>query len=279
MYNLMSNIIVTLTTTSYRINQVHKTILSILTQEIDLPFSVKLYISKEPYLLDKGVNIVPLELRKLLRNYPNFKIYFTKNIGSYRKLIPILKETIDKDYILITIDDDKIYKNNTLQKMLDKYYQYDGKFIIANRSFLLINDYLLNFVDENINSSGIKFLKNLSKRKKASQNFLFKLGDEFPLVNKLSFFEGNDGVLYHTSFFNRVIFNERLINKLGKFHDDFWFKLCCLLNNVGVICINRFGKRQTTQLDGTQKTSLHHKVNRGTYDEDLSDMCECLLVK
>lgn len=271
----MTEIIISLTTTSERINTVHKTIYSLLRQKTKYNFSIRLYISKESYLIDRGIQSIPFHLQNILDKYSIFNIYYTDNLGSYRKLLPVLKEKWDKDVIIITVDDDKIYKKDLVNKLVNNFIKHNGKYIIANRAFLKWNNQLSNFCEEilGINDPLKKIIHKIVKKNRIAQNTCFKLGDSFEIINKLAFLEGNDGVLYHTSFFNPIVLDWGVIKKIAKNHDDFWFKLCCLINNVGVICINPFENRISKQIQNTQQTGLHQNINKGSYQKELAKMC------
>ena len=77
-----------------------------------LPDKICLYLSEEPYLLDDGFKdkkITNSELLKYINDNSIIDIKWVKNIGPYRKLLPLLKDKWDEDCIIITIDDDTIY--------------------------------------------------------------------------------------------------------------------------------------------------------------------------
>ena len=273
----MQEIIISLTTISKRINNIHLTIQSLIEQECSFNFSIRLYISKDPYLLDEGIPTIPKSIINIQKLISFFTIHYTENIGSYRKLVPLLIEKKHTDCLIITVDDDKIYHKNFLKRLINAYYKYDKKYIIAHRAFIRVNPYLLNIIGQSKNKCITNILNKFIKNKKKnihSQNILFKYRDKFDILNKLSFFEGNDGVLYHPSFFSPLTTNTNLIKKIGAHHDDFWFKLNTLYNNIGVICINPFQQRSSKQIDNTQHYGLHENLNKGSYEIELNNMCE-----
>ena len=69
-------------------------------------------------MCDEGILEYKLEPFK---QYYKDKISFiyTKNIGSYRKLLPILSSV--KDSIIITVDDDFIHKEDFIENMINLY--------------------------------------------------------------------------------------------------------------------------------------------------------------
>jgi hypothetical protein len=106
-------LIVSLCTIRARLGCVHKTIESLLRQDL-VPDAVHLYISPEPYLLDEGIEPadLPPALTRL-RDAGLLQIRTTPNTGSLRKLRPALQtalESSERDSTLILCaDDDYIY--------------------------------------------------------------------------------------------------------------------------------------------------------------------------
>lgn len=111
--------LVALTAISSRLDRLNETISTILNQTLE-PHSVNLYLSKEPYLIDEGVQEQDPRLRELHELGAN--IYFVKNIGPYRKQYPILKQLHDSNSspntCFVTIDDDVIYPENVLESLM-----------------------------------------------------------------------------------------------------------------------------------------------------------------
>lgn len=269
----MSEIIISLTTISKRINTVNLTIESLLEQNCSLKYKVRLYISKTPYLLDEGIRKIPYNLKKLEKKNKNFTIHFCPNIGSYRKLVPLLIEKKNRDCLIITTDDDKIYKKNFLNRLVKSYFDNDKKYIIAYRGFLKINKYLKDMINLDDNNKVTNIInKYQNKSNKILQNLVYQFQTKHPIINKLTFFVGNDGVLYHTRFFSPLTCNINLIKKIGNYNDDFWFKLNTLINDIGVICINPFQTRSSYQIENTHKSGLHENFNKGSYQVNLDEM-------
>lgn len=63
------------------------TLRSILNQSY-ANFSVKVYISKQPFLLDEGITEIPQSLKDLLEKFDNLSVIFCENLGPFRKLLP-----------------------------------------------------------------------------------------------------------------------------------------------------------------------------------------------
>lgn len=130
-------VIVSLTTISGRLNRLKKTIASIKNQSVDL-HSINLYVSKEPYLLDAGIDENCQELKDI--HDMGVNIYSVTNIGPYRKQIPIvyqLKNTNAPSCTpIVTMDDDVIYPNNIVERLLsisDSVVAHRGRKIVFSK--------------------------------------------------------------------------------------------------------------------------------------------------
>lgn len=92
-----------------------------------LPDKICLYLSEEPYILDDGFKdkkITNSKLLKYINDNSIIDIKWVKNIGSYRKLLPLLKDKLDEDCIIITIDDDTIYDTHLIENLVNDYHKH-----------------------------------------------------------------------------------------------------------------------------------------------------------
>ena len=226
--------------TSIKQNQTRllSTLKSIKTQTIK-PNKCFIYLSEEPYLLDKGFK--DRILNKNLENFINknnlFEIRWCRNTGPYRKLLPLLKEKFQEDCLILTIDDDVIY-----HRWLIKYY---------------LRDYASHNCCINYRGYTMVFDKSIKE-------FNYKNRFDYKLVpyNLYNFHTGKAGVLYHPSFFYKtgnLIFNEELYMKCCPTGDDIWFNLCRIANGV-----NCFVKPRIYSLKDitNEKCCLFYKYNR-----------------
>jgi hypothetical protein len=116
--NNIKNIIISLTSYPLRINYVHITIKSLLKQTIK-PKKIILWLAESDF--PKRNNNLPENLLLLQDKIVKIE-YYEKNIRSYKKLIPTLEKYPNK--IIITVDDDIIYKKNTIEKLYKNYLKY-----------------------------------------------------------------------------------------------------------------------------------------------------------
>ena len=107
--------IISLTSTVTRLNVARYTLLSLLHQTRP-PDRIILNLSREAYLLDDGVDELPIWLEDLQASHP-LEVRWTKNTGPYRKLHPAIADCSDDD-IIITCDDDAIYGEKWLEHLL-----------------------------------------------------------------------------------------------------------------------------------------------------------------
>lgn len=271
----MKPVYVSLTTISARITTVMDTILSILQQVYPIT-AITLYVSKEPYLIDKGIPTVPLELELLGDMDPRFSVVYTENLGPYRKLLPELRRRWREDCLIITMDDDKIYAPDTVLKMVELYYATGENHIVANRAFVRLNKPLRRICKRwcGLDEEVTELLQEAVYRKENAQALVHSLGARYAFIRALTCGEGNDGILYHPRFFTQLVFQWRLIRRLARTHDDFWFKMCALCSGYGVICVPKEGARNSAQIGDTMRSALHFNVNIGSYDETLERLTQ-----
>ena len=261
---------VSLTTISERVNTVYTTIVSILNQTYYVT-GVTLYISKEPYLIDRGIPEIPLDLLLLMEVESRFQIIYTENLGPYRKLIPSLKAHWREDCLLLTVDDDKEYELTMVANMVARFIEEGEQHIIANRAFLQLTPPLRRACREwtDWNDELHSIIKEAIVDKPTSQRISHALGTQYACIRAISFGEGNDGILYHPNFFTPLVFQWKLIRSLARTHDDFWFKMCALASGHGVICIHPAGQRPAKQIGTTMDSALHFNINIGSYERIL----------
>lgn len=129
-----NKLFVSLTTISSRIHSVWKAIYTLLNGSV-LPTQIFLFISREPYLLDQGIQIIPDSLLSLV-SMNLLRIVYTDNIGPHRKLLPLLRKYFDDNSTLIVnVDDDMPYTENSnlLYQLLVSYQQSNQSSVVAMR--------------------------------------------------------------------------------------------------------------------------------------------------
>ena len=195
-----------------------KTLKSIKNQTLK-PDKIFCYLSEEPFLLDSGFthkNITNLDLKNFINENKEFEIVWVKNIGSYRKLLPLLKEKWNENCLIITIDDDAIYDENLVKNLVNAYNE--NKCVIGYRGFTPKMDKIKNF----------DYTKRDNEKLKYRYNFLTGLGS----------------ILYKPDFFHKtgnLIFDQSIYLNYCDKQDDIWFYILRIMNEIdGVIIPNNW---------------------------------------
>ena len=112
--------VVSLTTMSTRLHGVLNTVQTLLKQDLK-PHSINVYVSTEPYLIDKGVDLDSPTIRQL-SDYPLVNLYSVQNIGPYRKIYPVIYQLRNsgapEDTPIVTVDDDCLYPEDLLSTFM-----------------------------------------------------------------------------------------------------------------------------------------------------------------
>lgn len=151
----------------------------------------------------------PPQMPQMLLNMRQrgLEIKKTKDIRSYTKLIPALKEFPDSP--IVTFDDDIIYPPDALE-WLYKAYKADGSKIYFRRG------HRMKLAAEN---SFVPYA-----------NFDWEIQDD--MVSPLNFPTGVGGVLYPPRCFANEVLDEDAFMRLAPYADDIWFKAMSLLNGT-----------------------------------------------
>jgi predicted O-methyltransferase YrrM len=115
-------VVVSLTTIFDRQKQCVKTLKSLL-QQTRKPDEIRLYVSSDSFLLDKGIQLYCLEpsLYEVVNSQKQIHVEWVKNTGPYRKLLPALKTYWQQDILIITCDDDVEYKTTFIETAVKLY--------------------------------------------------------------------------------------------------------------------------------------------------------------
>lgn len=206
-------IVVTMTTIQSRLQYVSKVIESLSKQTLN-PIRIDLNISRDPYLLDQGIEPNDPVLLDLM-SMPLLHVNWVANNGSYRKIVPFLTNHFAResteDSLFITVDDDTLYPEYFMQRLYDEYLRHNC--IIAFRGrHIELNEGVLTNYDK------------------------WTWGQEHPSLNNLP--TGKDGILYSTKFFTRDFLNLTEAQRIAPTADDLWIKWHCALNGVPSIVLN-----------------------------------------
>ena len=199
-----SKLIVSLTSYPDRINSVYKVIESLLTQSLK-PNMVILWLAQSQF--PNKEDDLPLNLIKLKEF--GLDIKWCKDIKSFKKLIPIIKEYPND--IIVTADDDLYYDKDWL-KILYSSYLTDKKSIHAHRIIEL--GYIQNKLVRV--SKGKKDLVNTKK------------------LSCLNLLNSGAGVLFPPHSFYKELAKEDVFLTICPTNDDVWFWAMTILNGCKI---------------------------------------------
>ncbi len=220
-------VIVSLTSFPAAIPYAAQAVQSILEGSV-LPDKVVLYLTFSQF----GENEFPKDLMKLAKENPHFEIRdYPKDIRSYRKLIPALRDF--PDAIIVTIDDDVYYHKNMLRDLLRLHEQIPNA-VLAHRAKLM------------------KPGKPYRKWKKYRwYHFLTKrIHISFKNIQT-----GVGGVLYPPHSLKPEMLDVELFTQLAPTTDDIWFWAAGVANNYPVIPVP-FGHNKPRGLEKPRELSL-----------------------
>jgi hypothetical protein len=207
------NLTVSLTTIDSRLPLLHRVIESLHQQEVP-PREIRLYISREPYLLDQGISPDDPHLKELQR-FPLLKVMWVDNTGPYRKIVPFLQEHFSHhmatDELFVTVDDDTLYPPEFLRVLLETYQAHDCVVAFRGRAMALDAAEIASYPT-------------------------WGIGLDYPSMSNLP--TGKDGVLYATRFFTSDFVRLDDAIALAPTADDLWIKWQCGLNGVPAIVLN-----------------------------------------
>lgn len=183
-------VLVSLTSIPSRLHSLHIVIRSLLDQEV-LPKKILLWLN------DSLTKDIPPQLSKLLSN--RFEIKYSSLTCSHRKLIHSLD--LFKDDVIVTCDDDLIYRKNWLELLYSEHLKYPNE-VIANQTRYIRTD----------SKGGILPYKQWTYPKQGNPN------------PKAIIPIGAGGVLYPLNSLAKETTNENLFLKLTPKADDLWFK-------------------------------------------------------
>lgn len=196
-----SEVIVSLTTYGKRLYDVYLTIESIMQGTIK-PNRIVLWLQEDM----KNIKL-PIYMQNQIKR--GLEVSYCKDLKSFKKLIPTLHKY--PDATIITIDDDVLYKEDVVEKLVNAYVD-NPHYIYANRVHRIA-----------IGSDGRPLPYN---------DWLWGAGKNEP--SSLNFFTGVGGVLYPAHSMPIEVFDEDKFTTLCPHADDIWFYAMALLNGFVV---------------------------------------------
>lgn len=228
---------ISLTSMSSRIATLPQTLRSILDQSYG-DLIINLYLSREGYLLDKGVPELTDEMLAVQKEAGDrLRISYVYNSGPYRKLLPFLRENWGLSKLVVTIDDDTIYPSDWLQGLLDAHSRYNC--VIGYRG------HQIKVSNEKINPYRSWMKTGVTQ-------------NPSPLILPT----GKDGILYDTAYFPIGVLDLATAMKIAPTVDDLWFRWHLAYNGINAFLINTDYRSETFE-ETDYESSLYLNFNRG----------------
>lgn len=240
---MAEKIVVSLTSIKSRENALKETLISLLNQKFDRPYEIRVYLSHEPYLLDDGFDREPHWISEISQSHANckLKVFFVRNTGPYRKLLPVLKDCFNAPFgtIIITCDDDTYYEQNWLSTLLECHYKIGG--IVAFRGHTIS-------IEENSDNLPPYREWQLNKKKK-----------HYCLSNLPT---GKDGIVYRPYYFRPEVLDVDRAILMAPTADDLWFRWHTITNGVPCYLIKLTGKVFKDVPSFSEEVSLWEEYNK-----------------
>lgn len=182
--------VVSLTSYGRRVNEVvFYTLVSLLRQTV-LPDKIILWLDD----CEWNENNIPEKLKKLTKK--GVEIAYCNDVRSYTKLVPSLNLYSNK-YILITVDDDVIYRSDIIESLINAHKLFPNDIITRKARF-----------PQTVKGGFIPYNK-WSLKGSASPEYIMPIGVS--------------GVLYPPNSLHPMTTDVELFKKLCPLADDIWF--------------------------------------------------------
>ena len=222
-------LIVSLTSFPQRMYDIHFCLYSLLNQSLK-PDRLILRLAEEEF--PNKEKDIPNTVLSFLEK--GLEIKWCKNIKSYKKLIPALKEY--PDAITVTADDDIYYPVDWLEKLYQSY-QKNPEYIHCHRAHKILFD------------SNKKILPY-----KMWEHETYNQQPDY-----INFFTGSGGVLYPQGCLNTDVLNEELFTKLAPNADDIWFWAMAVLQGTKIKVVDD-NIKQLTYINPERELGLNSEI-------------------
>ena len=240
---MSSNYIVSLTTYYPRFQYAHTAIESVLSQECPYQYEVHLYIARAD--IKKNGGIVPPQIEALTEK--GLKIFITEeDLLAYDKYVHTLRKNPDKT--IITVDDDVIYPDCFLSKLIQKSQEFPGCITCFRGHFLSFT------AKGDLLPYGFMMGRKSYNVKSVVPSFCL-----MPT--------GVCGVLYPPDSLDEIAVDRELFMNLSPSNDDIWLKMASLKKGTLCVRVEKKGISFPT-ISGSQAVSLF-SINTAKNDSQL----------
>ncbi len=202
------NIIVSITSTHYRIKYLSGVIKSLLNNTAK-PYKIIIYLSQTSFLIDEGIINIPEDLQKLIDENEIVELKYVENIGPHRKYYYAMLEY--KNNLILTLDDDHICPKNLIELFAKACEKYPHCIISGS--------------GKNIKNQNYKTWVHLNK--------------EGGLFNNTYLGGGLMGSLYNPNMFDDAFFNLKEIMEYAPTSSEMWINCYLLKKNIPIFYLNQ----------------------------------------
>ena len=233
-------VIVSLTTYGKRLKDVAITIESIMQGSMK-PNKIVLWIDELWKNKKKPIALQRQQERGL-------EIEYCRDIRSYTKLVPALRKYPDD--IIITIDDDVLYRYDLVERLVNMHLDNPGS-IIANRIHRMV-----------MGKDGMPL---------KYKDWIWNANPDTP--SPLNFFTGVGGVLYPPHSLDDEVLDEKVFLDICKYADDIWFNAMALKKGTKVLKGQSYNENGIDYYYTEQKESLRNVNVNGDGLNDVQLKC------
>ncbi len=213
-----------------------RTLDSLLAQQLPADgraVELHLFLSRQPYLLDRGFAELPDVLQQRIwrsRLGPGLRlqVHWTANCGPYRKLLPLLERLSPgqqaADPLLITADDDTLYPPDWLQRLVSAQERFGCVVAFRGRQMVFEEGAVVPYRDWRVNDPCL-------------------LEPSLRTVPT-----GKDGICYRLSQLDWRLRNVDRALEIAGHADDLWFKCHTLLTGTPSVLLHHTMEQQFTEL-------------------------------
>lgn len=230
-YDQTPLVVVSMTSYPERMKTIKPCLESLLGQSYS-NFVIELYLSKDEFPC--GLGDIDSSLRDLIINSGRIHLEFVDNdLKSHKKYFYSMQK--HRDLPIITVDDDVIYNEHMVQKLVNSYLLYPDS-ISCHRCHQMT------------------FKPNGELREYSKWRYEFKMSKGIPSFSLLP--TGNAGVLYPPNCLPDLIFNVEYIERVIT-ADDIWLKFMSLTNDIKVVLVSDFC--ECVDVSNSQENALYKK--------------------
>lgn len=236
--------------------------------------SLHLFLSRDPYLLDRGFACLPPWLRLLAGvsrcHWLQLRLHVVPNLGPYRKLLPLVDLACSRgdndDPLLITADDDTLYPSDWLQQLIDAQERFGCVVAFRGRGMDLEQGTVVPY-----------------RRWR-------KDGPELLKPSMATVPTGKDGICYRLSQLHRGVTDQEQAVAMAGHADDLWFKLHTMLTGTPSVLLHaglhqqfpeltRAGRRVRKAVRPGAIQSLFLNINKGGGNDEVMKRLDRWLVQ